>query len=88
MVILSLKSNGSNDLLFSGHLYNWRIPQGFLHYIEEHGIKPSDLFIDDILQTDFNKLLMPNINRHVLFSLTLDCNIKLLKDGLNNIVFS
>jgi spore cortex formation protein SpoVR/YcgB (stage V sporulation) len=38
-------TNGSTDI--TDHTYVW--PQGFAHYVEAHGVKPSQEFIDHIL---------------------------------------
>ena len=39
-------NNGSQD--FFDEVYVW--PEGFAHYVEEHGVKPPQAFIDHVLR--------------------------------------
>lgn len=46
-------SNGTEEY----HYKDWRWPSGLIHYIEVHNIRPTDLFIENVLRLKIEKNL-------------------------------
>ena len=54
--ICGKKDNGSSNFEVRYNCQVWEFPEGYLHYIESHGVEPSQKFQDFISSLDIDKL--------------------------------
>ena len=86
----SLKNNGSSDIVVSYKNTKWIFPEGYLHYIKDHNVKPSKGFQDfimNVLPDNLDNLSMPVVteeDRKMLRTLRL----WRFQDGLGGLAFS
>src|SRR5579872_7069005 len=70
--------NGSADYVITEEKEQWTYPEGFLHYVIEHSIKPSDKFITFIMGVD-PKCFVLDIDNKELITLNV---IRIMRDML------
>lgn len=86
--VCNIKNNGSEDFLIELDGVEWIIPEGYLHYLENHGIEPSKEFQEFINSLDLTKLTTVRELTEFEEQLVIQLNFQNIIKGMDKLVYS